>query len=445
MSIQSIREWLRERRITEVECLIPDMTGNARGKIIPADKFIEDEGMRLPESIFLQTVTGDWPEDMTMVHPGETDMVLKPDPKTVRMVPWAVDPTAQVIHDCFTHDGSQHSLSPRTVLRKVAALYEAQGWLPVVAPELEFFLVSKNTDPDFPLQPPIGRSGRPETARQSYSIDAVNEFDPIFEDMYDFCDAMELDVDTLIHESGAAQMEINFLHGDPLELADQVFLFKRTMREAAMRHDVYATFLAKPMETEPGSAMHMHQSLVDRDGNNLFANADGSHTELFRSYIAGLQKYVPAAMAFFAPNVNSYRRIARYNSAPINVQWGFDNRTCGLRVPVSDVANTRLENRFAGADVNPYLAIALSLACGYLGIREKLQPTDPIEGDAYDQPYQLPRSLEESLKLLRRCPELHEILGERFVHAFVAVKEKEYETFFRVISSWEREFLLLNV
>jgi glutamine synthetase len=150
-------------------------------------------------------------------------------------------------------------------------------------------------------------------------------------------------------------------------------------------------------------------------------------------------------MALFAPNVNSYRRIAKYESAPINVQWGFDNRTCGLRVPFSNPANTRVENRFAGADVNPYLAIAASLACGYLGIKEKLQPTDPIETDAYEQPYQLPRSLEESLKLLRQCPELHEILGERFVRAFIAVKEKEYETFFRVISSWEREFLLLNV
>src|SRR5690606_7676409 len=129
--------------------------------------------------------------------------------------------------------------------------------------------------------------------------------------------------------------------------------------------------------SEPGSAMHMHQSLEDADGNNLFANADGSHTELFRHYIAGLQKYVPAAMALFAPNVNSYRRIAKYESAPINVQWGFDNRTCGLRVPFSTPAATRVENRFAGADVNPYLATAASLACGWLGIRDKLQPTEP--------------------------------------------------------------------
>lgn len=445
MSTVNIRDWLRERRITEVECLIPDMTGNARGKIIPADKFIEEGGMRLPEAIFLQTVTGDWPDDMSMVHPGEMDMVLKPDPDTACLVPWVNDPAAQIIHDCFDHAGNPLEFSPRNVLKRVIRLYHDQGWLPVIAPELEFFLIKKNTDPDFPLEPPIGRSGRPETARQSYSIDAVNEFDPVFEDMYDFCETMELDVDTLIHESGAAQMEVNFLHGDPLRLADQVFLYKRTMREAALRHGIYATFMAKPMEIEPGSAMHIHQSLENEAGNNIFSRDDGNHSDLFMHYIAGLQRYVPAAMAFFGPNVNSYRRIAKHESAPINVQWGYDNRTCGLRVPISDARSTRVENRFAGADVNPYLAIAASLACGYLGIRDQLPPTEPLAGSAYDQPYQLPRSLEVSLRLLRDCPALHEIMGERFIQAYIAVKEKEYETFFRVISSWEREFLLLNV
>ncbi|PTA83522.1 glutamine synthetase, partial [Kosakonia sp. H7A] len=141
-------------------------------------------------------------------------------------------------------------------------------------------------------------------------IDAVNEFDPILDLMYDYCDAMELDVDTLIHESGAAQLEVNFTHADALSRADQVFLFKRTMREAAMRHGVYATFLAKPMETEPGSAMHIHQSLLDAKGRNVFSGKlhDGL-SQTFLHYLGGLQKYVPMAMAFFAPNVNSYRRL----------------------------------------------------------------------------------------------------------------------------------------
>jgi len=443
----SLRRWLKERRITEVECLVPDITGNARGKIIPADKFSHDYGTRLPEGIFATTVTGDYPDDYyELTSPSDSDMLLRPDADTIRMVPWAADPTAQVIHDCFTKDGQPHELAPRNVLRRVLDAYAAEGLRPVVAPELEFFLVQKNTDPDFPLQPPAGRSGRPETARQSYSIDAVNEFDPILDLMYDYCEAMELDVDTLIHESGAAQLEVNFTHADALSRADQVFLFKRTMREAAMRHGIYATFLAKPMENEPGSAMHIHQSLVDARGRNIFAGrARDSQSIRFGHYLAGLQKYVPMAMAFFAPNVNSYRRLALGQVAPINVHWGYDNRTCGLRVPMDTLENTRVESRFAGSDANPYLAMAATLACGLLGMREKLQPTQPLAGSAQDLGFELPRSLGEALDDLEACKPLQDMLGARFVRAYVSVKRKEYETFFRVISSWEREFLLLNV
>ena len=151
------------------------------------------------------------------------------------------------------------------MLRRVVELYENRGWKPVVAPEIEFYLVKPNNDPDYPLEPPVGRSGRPESARQSYSIAAVNEFDDLFDDIYDFSEAQDLEIDTLIHEDGAAQMEINLRHGDPLVLADQVFLFKRTIREAALRHEMYATFMAKPMSSEPGSAMHIHQSIMTLD------------------------------------------------------------------------------------------------------------------------------------------------------------------------------------
>ncbi len=444
----SLRRWLKEKRITEVECLVPDITGNARGKIIPADKFSHDYGTRLPEGIFATTVTGEYPDDYyELTSPSDSDMLLRPDPDTIRMVPWAADPTAQIIHDCYTKDGKPHDLAPRNVLRRVLAEYDEAKLRPVVAPELEFFLVQKNTDPDFPLLPPAGRSGRPETARQSYSIDAVNEFDPILDLMYDYCEAMELDVDTLIHESGAAQLEVNFTHDDALSRADQVFLFKRTMREAAMRHGIYATFLAKPMENEPGSAMHIHQSLVDpKSGKNVFAGkTPGKNSKLFGHYLAGLQKYVPMAMAFFGPNVNSYRRLALGQVAPINVQWGFDNRTCGLRVPMDTPENTRVESRFAGSDANPYLAMAATLACGLLGIREQLKPTEPLSGSAQDVGFELPRSLGEALDNLETCKPLQDMLGKRFVRAYVSVKRKEYETFFRVISSWEREFLLLNV
>ncbi len=442
-----IHQFFRERGISEVEAIVPDMAGIARGKIMPAQKFAADEGMKLPESIFLQTVTGDYPVDTSSaMSPAEIDIVLKPDTRTVRVVPWTAEPTAQVIHDCYYSDGRHVTMAPRQVLRHVLELYALRGWEPVVAPELEFYLIEPNVDADYPLKPPVGRSGRAEPGRQSYSIAAVNEFDPLFDDIYAFCEAQDIEIDTLIHEDGPAQMEINLLHGNPLDLADQAFLFKRTAREAALRHKMYTTFMAKPHGREPGSAMHIHQSILDRQTRqNVFSNPDGTPSHLFFAHIAGLQKYLPAAMALFAPNVNSYRRITRDQLAPINVQWGYDNRTAGLRVPVSAPNDRRVENRVGGADANPYLAIAASLACGYLGMVENLKPSDPITGSAHDLPFSLPRSLDSALRNLRESRELIQLLGEPFVAAFTIVKEAESEVFMQVISSWEREHLLLNV
>jgi glutamine synthetase len=442
-----IQQFFRDHGISEVEAIIPDMAGIARGKIMPAEKFAEDGGMRLPESVFLQTVTGDYPVNTgEAMNPAEIDIILKADPKTVRRVPWAAEPTAQVIHDCYYGDGRRVAMAPRNVLRHVLELYAQRGWDPVVAPELEFYLIEPNLDADYPLKPPVGRSGRAEPGRQSYSIAAVNEFDPLFDDIYQFCEDQEIEIDTLIHEDGPAQMEINLIHGNALDLADQAFLFKRTAREAALRHKMYATFMAKPHAKEPGSAMHIHQSVLDRkSGKNIFSNADGTPSQLFFSHIAGLQRYLPAAMALFCPNVNSYRRLTRHQTAPINTHWGYDNRTAGLRVPNASAADRRVENRCGGADANPYIAMAASLACGYLGMTEGLQPTDPISGSAHDLPFGLPRTLDEALREFRACEPLVELLGPTFVEAFALVKEAEYEVFLQVISSWEREHLLLNV
>ena len=440
-----IFDWLKENRITEVECILPDITGVARGKILPKDKFISEPEMRLPEAVLLQTVTGEFPAD-EMLDLTDPDMELRPDPDSLRVVPWAVDPTAQLIFDCFSPDGVPVETAPRNVLRRVLKLYEELGFTPVVAPEMEFYLISPNPDPDIPLIPPVGRTGRSEFGRRSFSIDAVNEFDPLFEEIYDYCHAQNLEVDTLIHEVGAAQMEINFLHGNALDLADQVFLFKRTVREAAFHHKMYATFMAKPMEGEPGSAMHIHQSLTDnKTGKNAFSNDDGSPSELFFYFIAGLQRYLPEAMPFFAPYVNSFRRLTKYTAAPTNVEWGYDNRTVGLRVPRSSPAGRRVENRLPGVDCNPYLVLACSLACGLLGIQQKLQPTAPMTTNAYELPFQFPVTPEESIERLRACTDIKEILGKRFVEMYFAVKESEISEYFRVISPWERKFLLLHV
>jgi glutamine synthetase len=447
-SFSDLESWLNEQRVTEIECLVPDLTGVARGKILPRLKFTEDRGMRLPQAVVAMGVTGEFPEEgpyYDVISPTDMDMHLRPDPTTARIVPWAVDPTAQVIHDCYDKDGQLVPFAPRSVLRRVCDLYAAKGWNPVVAPELEFYLVARNTDPDMPLKPPIGRSGRAETGRQAYSIDAVNEFDPLFEDVYAYCEKMGLNVDTLIHEVGAGQMEINFFHAHPLGLADEVFMFKRTVREAALRHDMYATFMAKPIAGEPGSAMHVHQSVVDVEGRNIFSNPDGTASKEFYWFIGGLQKYIPAAMALFAPYVNSYRRLVRSNAAPINIQWGTDNRTVGIRSPLASPQARRIENRVIGADANPYVALAATLACGYIGIQKQIEPTPECKGDAYLGDFQLPRSLGEALELLRHEKDLGEVLGDSFITVYTEVKEIEYAEFMKVISPWEREHLLLHV
>lgn len=448
-NFSELEQWLNHNRVTEIECLVPDLTGVARGKILPREKFTEDRGMRLPEAVVAMGVTGEFPEEgpyYEVISPNDMDMQLRPDPSTVRIVPWATDPTAQVIHDCYDKHGVLVPFAPRSVLRRVCELYAAEQWKPVVAPELEFYLVARNTDPDMPLKPPIGRSGRAETSRQAYSIDAVNEFDPLFEDVYDYCEKMGLNVDTLIHEVGAGQMEINFFHDHPLGLADEVFFFKRTVREAALRHDMFATFMAKPIAGEPGSAMHVHQSVVNETtGRNLFSNEDGTPSREFYWFIGGLQKYIPAAMALFAPYVNSYRRLARFTAAPINIQWGVDNRTVGIRSPLASPAARRIENRVIGADANPYVALAATLACGYLGIKKRIDPSPECKGDAYLGEYQLPRSLGEALALLRAEKDLHEVLGTEFITVYTEVKEIEHAEFMKVISPWEREHLLLHV
>ena len=447
-TFSDLENWLNEQRVTEIECLVPDLTGVARGKILPRLKFTEDRGMRLPQAVVAMGVTGEFPEEgpyYDVISPTDMDMHLRPDPTTARIVPWAVDPTAQVIHDCYDKDNQLVPFAPRSVLRRVCDLYAAKGWNPVVAPELEFYLVARNTDPDMPLKPPIGRSGRAETSRQAYSIDAVNEFDPLFEDVYAYCETMGLNVDTLIHEVGAGQMEINFFHAHPLGLADEVFMFKRTVREAALRHDMYATFMAKPIAGEPGSAMHVHQSVVDANGQNIFSNPDGTPSKEFFWFIGGLQKYIPAAMALFAPYVNSYRRLVRGVAAPINIQWGTDNRTVGIRSPLASPQARRIENRVIGADANPYVALAATLACGYIGITKQIEPTPECKGDAYLGDFGLPRSLGEALELLRAETDLHEVLGASFITVYTEVKEIEYAEFMKVISPWEREHLLLHV
>jgi glutamine synthetase len=377
----------------------------------------------------------------------EGDLVLRPDMSTAKAVPWAKEPTLQVIHDLYTQDGKPVDLAPRQVLKNVIDLYTQRGWAPVVSPELEFYLIKPNTDPNEPIEAPMGRTGRRRTSRQSYSMSAVDDYGPVIDTIYQFADDAGLAIDTVIQEDGAGQVEINLSHGDPLLLADQVFFFKRIIREAALNHEMFATFMAKPMRDQPGSAMHVHQSVVDaRTGKNLFSNADGSESDYFRYFIGGSQRYLPQALPLIAPYVNSYRRfIDEGSSAPTNLTWGYDNRATGLRVPNSSPENRRLENRVVGVDANPYLAMAVGLTCGYLGMVKAIEPAPPEAGEPDEDAFPIPLTLDEALTNFEEATEIHEILGEHFCMIFDEVKREEIRLFHREISPWEREHLLLNV
>ena len=440
--------WLKARGIEDIECITPDLAGVARGKMMPSSKFTSNTSLALPSALYRHTISGDYPDetDSFRYEARDSDLKLVPDLSTLSVVPWESDPTAQVICDVVNTEGEGVGYAPRNVLKHIVSLYAERGWKPVVAPEIEFYLVAMNDDPDYPLHPPKGRSGRTILGGQSYSIAGINEFDELIDDIYHFSEKQGLEIDTLIHEEGPAQLEINLRHGDPVALADQVFLFKRTIREAALKHGIYATFMAKPMQGQPGSAMHIHQSVIDIEtGRNIFTNENGSPSREFFHFIGGMQKYVPGALVMLAPYVNSYRRLTPDMACPVNNAWGYDNRTTAFRVPLSDPQARRVENRLPSSDANPYLALASSLAAGYLGIKKEIEPTEPTAETANEGSIELPRGLLEAVALLENEADFLEVFSKEFIGIYAGVKRGEFETFMEVISPWEREFLLLNV
>ena len=442
---QAAQDYVAGRRLDEIECVVADIAGVARGKAMPASKFARQEKFFLPNSIFLQTITGEWADNPSGAFT-EPDMILVPDYSTTTAAPWTADFTLQVIHDAFDQKGDPVAVAPRNVLKRVVGLFEAKGWRPIVAPEMEFFLVARNIDPNQPIIPPMGRSGRRAAGKQAYSMSAVDEYGKVIDDIYDFAEAQGFEIDGILQEGGAGQIEINLAHGDPVRLADEIFYFKRFIREAALRHDCYATFMAKPIEGEPGSAMHIHHSVIDlKTGSNIFSDRDGRETPEFLNFIAGMQHHLPAAIALLAPYVNSYRRYVPDFAAPINLEWGRDNRTTGLRVPISGPEARRVENRLAGMDCNPYLGFAASLACGYLGLTELRDPRPEYLGDAYMSEDELPLTIGDALDLMVASEAMRGVLGQEFVSVYESVKRNEYKEFLQVISPWEREHLLLNV
>jgi len=443
----SISAYLGDEPIDEIECIIPDLAGTSRGKAMPAHKFDPEGTIYLPISLFYQTISGEY-VDMEIENQWlEKDVVLVPDLSTAAAAPWAGSPTIQIICDMKLRDGPALQIAPRNVLRRVLEAYDAMGLRPVVAPELEFYLAKPNVDPNEPIEPPVGRTGRKGASRQVYSMSAVDEYGSVIDTIYDFAEEQGLQIDTVIQEGGAGQIEINLQHGDPLTLADQVFYFKRTIREAALKNGVFATFMAKPIRDEPGSAMHLHQSVVDaKTGKNVFSNADGSPSDAFHHFIGGSQTYLMQSVPLLAPYVNSYRRITvDGQSAPANLEWAEDNRTTGLRIPHSKPEARRVENRVIGMDCNPYLAIAASLAAGLLGMKNKVAPRPEAKDEVWETEDRLPPGLNAALELFADAPEVWELLGPEFCQLYFDIKKAENEEYQREISPWERQHLLLNV
>ncbi|MEM9335300.1 MAG: glutamine synthetase family protein [Pseudomonadota bacterium] len=431
-------QWFDKHETKYLELIVSDMAGIARGKAQPAADFAKK--FKLPWSIFGQTITADYYlEDNVQ----DKDMEIRPDWTTLRPVPWATEPTACVLSDCFELDGEPMTRSPRVVLQRVLGLYAAQGWYPIVAPEVEFYLIKDTEagDSDADVYDPESDAAQ-EGLIDPYGFDYVHDLGDFFQQLSQFCEQQDIAVGAVSQELGPSQFEVNFNHGEPMKLADDLFHFKRTLKRVAFANNLHATFIAKPDPEIPGSALHVHQSIYDADGNNVFSKPDGEPSELFSYFLGGLQTYMKSALLMFAPYANSYRRFLSHWSSPINLEWGVDNRTAGLRVPESDPQQRRVENRIAGSDVNPYLALAATLACGYLGMIKKIDARPEIEGSAYKVPFALLRHQYEAIDALRASNELGEVFSEDFVHAYTAVKELEYREFQARVPEWEREELM---
>jgi glutamine synthetase len=430
--------------VRDVECLFPDVSGYPRGKLMPAVSFARGAELRIAQAITMQCVTGEYSYDPVFPD-ADPDVRLVPDLATICRVPWSSVPRYLAIHDCVELSGELCPLAARSVLKAVLARYRARGWTPVVAPEIEFYLTAANTDPAQPLTPPRGRGGRPEVGQSAFSLNLLNELAPFWDAFHAAIDALGIAGDTWVHEVGTTQYEINLRHGDALAAADQAFLFKYAAREIALAHGLNAVFMAKPIAGEPGSSMHLHQSLIDTEGRNVFSADDGSARPEFFHFIAGLQTCTPELMLVYAPFVNSYRRYVSGSQAPVNLHWAIDNRTAGLRVPSSSPDARRVENRIAGADANPYLAIAASLAAGLAGIEAQWLPTDPIAGNAYDHRRDLARTFVAAHERMAEGEIAARLLGASFVQGFLSVKGLEYDSYLGEISAWERRFLAPQV
>ncbi|MEP5569101.1 MAG: glutamine synthetase family protein [Halioglobus sp.] len=415
------------------EVMLMDLCGGLRGKWVTRDKIgkVMAGGLKMPLSTLAFDVWGRDAEEWVF-DSGDGDGWCVPDQRTLVPAPWLKRPTGQVMMSMTNIDRSACSYDPRYMLQGLMDRLAALGLTPVMASEMEFHLLYPDEDGiGRPLHTQQDRVGGALGSGQTYGIDLMEDEADLMHDIRDACTAQGLPIDTLIKESAPSQYEINLYHtNDAVVAADQAVMLQRVIRGVAKKHGLIATFMAKPFGDIAGNGMHVHCSLIDNDGNNVFDDGSAAGTPLLRQAIAGCLDMMADSMLLFAPNLNSYRRFRRGTHAPMAPTWGYENRTVSVRVPGDAPVATRIEHRVAGADANPYLVMSGILAGILHGIENTLAAPEPLEGNAYEQvPPSLPRYWPNALHCFEQSEPIAAYLGSEFQKVFVILKQQEMDTF----------------
>ncbi|MCR9150207.1 MAG: glutamine synthetase family protein [Rhodobacteraceae bacterium] len=421
--------WLREHpEVRTIRVAAADLNGVARGKRIPA-RFAEKvmrEGTRFPYSALNLDIWGEDIDDSPLVFDsGDADGVLMPTERGFLPMPWLAAPTALLPIWMFHEDGRPYDGDPRQALARVMDGFRARGLTPVVATELEFFLID---DSGSRLRvPPSPRSGKRRTGGEILSLRALDAFDAFFTALYDACEAMDIPADTAISEAGPGQFEINLMHqADGLKAADDAWLFKMLVKGLARQHGFAASFMAKPYDVWSGNGMHCHFSVLDAQGRNIFDDGGPEGTAALRHAIGGCLDAMPGSTLLFAPHANSFDRLVPDAHAPTGIAWAYENRTTAIRVPAGSPAARRIEHRVAGGDVNPYLSLAAILGAALDGIARQAAAPPPISGNAYAQDLaQLPGTWAEAIEAFAQSAEMRAIFPDELIENYLLTKRQE--------------------
>ncbi len=444
----------RHPDVDSVDLLISDLNGVLRGKRIPRDNLEKAyrDGVNLPASVFALDILGNTIEATGLgLSIGDSDRVCRPVAGSLMPSPWLRDARqAQLLMTMTEADGTPFFADPRQVLARVLERLRRAGLTPVVAVEMEFSLVDRHRDALGMVQPPCSpATGERAAQSQLYSINELDEYAELLEEIHAAARAQQLPLDTALKECAPGQFEINLIHcDDALAACDSAVLLKRLIKGVALHHGFEATFMAKPYGQEAGNGTHVHISLLDEAGNNVFAAEDGAPlgTPRMQHAVAGLLALMPASMALFAPNLNSFRRFQPGLYVPMAPTWGYDNRSVALRIPSGPNAARRIEHRVAGADVNPYLLLATLLGAIDHGLQQRLTPPPAITGNAYDQVApSLTNSWCQALDLLEQSEPLAEALGADFLAVFLANRRAERDQAMQAVSKLEYDWYLRHV